>query len=126
MEATSMLPALIAVVLSSGPNVTAPESGVGGELIATWVHEEKSQSISISLDADGHCSVVAHDELLDVTRKSLCGYWIVGSRIYLRAKVPSGTRPVLEAEFDRDTNQLIVDGEPKLVFDRQPIDQRRE
>ena len=121
-----MLSALIAVVLSTGPNVTAPESGFGGELVATWVHEDKSQSISISLDADGHCSVVARDMASGVSRRSLCGYWVLGSRVYLRAEVPAGPRPVLEAVYLRESGELIVDGEPKLLFARQPLNQRSE
>lgn len=121
-----MFPILIAAVLSTGPNIAAPDSGFAGDLVATWAHEDGPRSISINLDADGHCSVATRDASTGIAHETLCGYWILGSKVFLRARADGRPRPVLQAEYERASDELIVDGKPPLVFIREPIDLRVE
>jgi len=122
-----MITLLTVAVLWTAPSITAPESGYAGDLVATWVHEDVQRHISISLDADGRCSVVARHQSGGSAHRVACGYWVHGSTVYLRARSElSGVRPILEAGHVRETDELRVRGGDELVFRRRPMQERNE
>ena len=119
----SMIAILIAAFLSSTPSITSPESGIAGDLVATWTHANSDGLTSISLDADGRCSI-AGEAKSGRSYRSGCGYWIRGSSVFLRLQTDKpGLRPELEATYDRSTDLLTVGGD---VFSRSPLSKRRE
>lgn len=122
-----MIAILTIAVLSAAPAITAPESGVAGELVATWVHEDARRHIAINLDADGQCSLVTRDKSTGGAKRVACGYWVHGSTVYLRAKIEEpGERPILEAGHVRETDELRVRGGEELTFIRRPLSERSE
>lgn len=123
-----MITLLIAALVSSAPAITAPESGFGGELVATWTHEDAKAHTAISLDADGGCSVISRNKRSGKVHNLMCAYWTVGSTIHLRFKNPQarGPRAEIALSYDAKADELIATGDATARFGRASLTARDE
>jgi hypothetical protein len=115
------------IAFAAGAGATAPESGFAGDLVATWSYADAERDLAVSVDANGLCAVSGRAKAAGRAFRLECGYWLVGSRLHLRIeRDPSGARPVLELEYIREGDQLVIPGETPIVLTRQPLDHREE
>ena len=118
-----MSPGWILVAFLSGtPNISSPESGFAGDPVATWAHEAPDLYLSISLDTDGRCEIVARSNPAAPRSRVLCTYWIHGSRVSFRVPDESPERRHLptEVEYIPQLDALVIGGDERRALKRQP------
>jgi len=115
------------LLVAVSASITGPDSGFAFDPVATWSYSEQGSDYSISVDANGRCTIAAYARETGHSAQLACGYWMLGSRMYLRIKHPTmNGRPVVELEYLRGLDQLVLPGDRPLIFDREPLDYRNE
>ena len=114
---------MLASILATA-NITSPDSGFAGELVATWAYVDSESNFSITLDADGRCAISSFTKQSGSTKRVTCTYWVHGSRVGLRLTRWESTDKLVPVMLDYipQSDTLIVDGKIQRVLTRRPVE----